>query len=115
VFVPEPVTAAQNASSYAFIDAVSNTQPFHTMWNFLKANGFFSRSKEQIISVKLIAALASSAFSVFREQLHTLWFGLYSRGGKGDLGSSGKERLFTVQALARISQKITVGIRIAAG
>uniref|UniRef100_A0A914VC91 Endoribonuclease n=1 Tax=Plectus sambesii TaxID=2011161 RepID=A0A914VC91_9BILA len=47
------------------------------MWSFLSSNG-----------------LASSTLSVFREQLHTLWFGLYSRGGKGDLGSSGFEHVF---------------------
>uniref|UniRef100_A0A914WX70 Endoribonuclease n=1 Tax=Plectus sambesii TaxID=2011161 RepID=A0A914WX70_9BILA len=42
VFVPEPVTTAQTAAGYAFIDSISTTGPFQTMWSFLSSNGRFT-------------------------------------------------------------------------
>ena len=76
VSVPEDRTRDEKSEEEALLDEMMKTKVMKETFDFLKANGLFTKSKAE-----------------FEDLLSELWFSVYSRG-KRIKGSSGFEHVF---------------------
>ncbi|MCO5605199.1 hypothetical protein L7F22_059379 [Adiantum nelumboides] len=72
----EHVTAEERQEELAFLEEISRSAPIKYLHEYLAAKRVVSRSREE-----------------FKQQLHSLWFGLYGRGGSQG-SSSAFEHVF---------------------
>jgi len=83
----EVVTSQETQEETAFLDAIMPTNVMKKAEKFLVDKGLISTRR------RLSNGSYRNNPTAFREAIHQIWFGLYSRGN-GTLGSSGFEHVF---------------------
>ncbi|MCO5593917.1 hypothetical protein L7F22_047936 [Adiantum nelumboides] len=85
----EHVTAEERQEELAFLEEISRSAPIKYLHEYLAAKRVVSRSREE-----------------FKQQLHSLWFGLYGRGGSQG-SSSAFEHVFVGELKSGYGEEVS--------